>query len=230
MSEGCDLIIGGTGAIGTSLIKKLGSELPLLFTYRNNLIDANKFYCLDRRFFKLDCNNLGAAEQLAQELGVVHPKPLNIIFSCFVYDLNSCDYMKIVNSQFLFISKILQAIERDDAVYASCRNIVFVVPMNINKDLATGSDYFILFKMLRQLVLNYIFKFGKKGILCNFVSVGILDEGFGTRLAQKEKNDYLKHCSLKRFGKVEEVANLIHWLIRKNTLIQGQVLSIDGGL
>ena len=233
MSEYCDLVIGGTGAIGSCLIKKIGAESParpLIFTYHRNLVKANSHANAGIKSFALDWNFCDASELLNKKLKASNSKPLNIVFTCFVHDLKNNDYLKVVESQFKFIAKILHDMEACDEIYSACRNLVFVVPMNVNKDLETCSGFFVLFKMLRQLVLNYIFKFGKKGILCNFVGVGILDDGFGVKLGEKEKKDYLKHCSLKRFGKVEEVVDPILWLIRKNTLIQGQVLTIDGGL
>lgn len=233
MSEFCDLVIGGTGAVGSCLIKKISVESPtrsLIFTYNRNQDKSFSLSNIENISFVLDCNEGNATELLNNKLLASNRKTENIIFSCFVHDLKIDNYLNVVNSQFTFIEKILHAIEAGDVAYSACRNLVFVVPMSINKDLATCSGYFVLFKMLRQLVLNYIFKFGKKGILCNFVGVGILDKGFGVRLGEKEKKDYLKHCSLKRFGKVEEVVDPILWLIRKNTLIQGQVLTIDGGL
>lgn len=233
MSEYCDLVIGGTGAIGSCLLKKMNTESParsLLFTYNRNQEKSLRHSNIETISFALDCNEVNAAALLNSKLLLINRKAENIIFSCFVHDLKSDNYLNVVNSQYTFIEKILLAIDAGDVTYSACRNLVFVVPMNINKDLATNSGYFVLFKMLRQLVLNYIFKFGKKGVLCNFVGVGILDEGFGLRLGEKEKKDYLKHCSLKRFGKVNEVVDPILWLIRKNTLIQGQVLTIDGGL
>ena len=236
MNDDCDLVIGGTGAIGLSLVNKMVDESsvsPILVTNKSTTETPKNIFKKGKRSilpFQIDSNQTNSFSLLNDQLIKIQNNPRNIIFSCFVHDLNNQAYLEVVNAQFTFIANILQAIDEGREPFSNCRNLVFVVPMSINKDLATCSGYFVLFKMLRQLVLNYIFKFGKKGILCNFVSVGILDEGFGGRLGEKEKKDYLKHCSLKRFGKVEEVVDPILWLIRKNTLIQGQVLTIDGGL
>ena len=40
----------------------------------------------------------------------------------------------------------------------------------------------------------------------------------------------MKHCGLRRYGKVEEIAGLVAWLALQNTYITGQTLVVDGAL
>jgi 3-oxoacyl-[acyl-carrier protein] reductase len=40
----------------------------------------------------------------------------------------------------------------------------------------------------------------------------------------------LKHCSLKRVGTFQEVAEWVAWLVMENTYITGQSILLDGGL
>jgi NAD(P)-dependent dehydrogenase (short-subunit alcohol dehydrogenase family) len=42
--------------------------------------------------------------------------------------------------------------------------------------------------------------------------------------------DYLKHCGLKRVGKLGEIAALIAWFAQKNTYVTGRTIVADGGL
>ena len=44
------------------------------------------------------------------------------------------------------------------------------------------------------------------------------------------RSEYLKHCGLKRFGRLEEVASLVAWLATENTLVTGQTMIVDGAL
>ena len=44
------------------------------------------------------------------------------------------------------------------------------------------------------------------------------------------RREYLKHCGLKRFGRIDEVASLVSWLAVENTLVTGQTLVLDGAL
>ena len=44
------------------------------------------------------------------------------------------------------------------------------------------------------------------------------------------RNEYLKHCGLKRFGRIEEVASLVAWLATENTFVSGRSIIVDGAL
>ena len=61
-------------------------------------------------------------------------------------------------------------------------------------------------------------------------AAGILDGGLGKLLSPKLREQYLKHCSLKRFCTADEVASLAVWLALKNRYINGQAIVMDGGL
>ena len=49
-------------------------------------------------------------------------------------------------------------------------------------------------------------------------------------LPEPLRREYLKHCGLKRLGRMEEVASLVAWLAVENTLVTGQTLVLDGAL
>jgi 3-oxoacyl-[acyl-carrier protein] reductase/ketoreductase RED2 len=42
--------------------------------------------------------------------------------------------------------------------------------------------------------------------------------------------EYLKHCGLKRLGRLDEVASVAVWLALDNTLVTGQTIVVDGAL
>ena len=71
---------------------------------------------------------------------------------------------------------------------------------------------------------------GNYNIRVNILALGILEGGASRKLGPEVKEAYLKHCSLKRFGRPEEVAELAAWMATENTYITGQVLILDGGL
>lgn len=72
---------------------------------------------------------------------------------------------------------------------------------------------------------------GKENILVNMIAPGILEDGIGNHISETLKDEYIKHCSLKRFGKFSEIANVAAFLAgSKNTYITGQAVILDGGL
>ena len=67
-------------------------------------------------------------------------------------------------------------------------------------------------------------------IRVNSVAPGLLEHGLSSTLPDDLRNEYLKHCGLKRLGRVEEIAGLVTWLATENTFVSGQTLVVDGGL
>jgi NAD(P)-dependent dehydrogenase (short-subunit alcohol dehydrogenase family) len=71
---------------------------------------------------------------------------------------------------------------------------------------------------------------GDLGMCVNMVAPGILDGGMGKLLGPDLLAEYLKHCSLKRLGTADEVAEWAAWLALENTYVNGQSVLLDGGL
>jgi NAD(P)-dependent dehydrogenase (short-subunit alcohol dehydrogenase family) len=71
---------------------------------------------------------------------------------------------------------------------------------------------------------------GNYNIRVNILALGILEGGASRKLSNEVKEAYLKHCSMKRFGRAEEVAAMASWMALENTYVTGQVVILDGGL
>lgn len=68
-----------------------------------------------------------------------------------------------------------------------------------------------------------------RGITCNAVAPGFIQTDMTDVLSDNVKEKVLENIPLKRFGKPEEVAELIVFLA-KNKYITGQVVNVDGGM
>ena len=72
---------------------------------------------------------------------------------------------------------------------------------------------------------------GKRNICVNAVAPGMIDTEMTQILSDDLKKQYLESIPLGRFGKVEEVAALVVFLLSSaSDYITGQVFAIDGGL
>lgn len=71
---------------------------------------------------------------------------------------------------------------------------------------------------------------GPYNIRINTVAPGVLDGGLSRVLPDDLRREYLKHCGLRRLGRLEEVANLVAWLATENTLVTAQTIVVDGAL
>jgi 3-oxoacyl-[acyl-carrier protein] reductase len=71
---------------------------------------------------------------------------------------------------------------------------------------------------------------GEHNIRVNLVAPGILEAGLSRDIPEDLLQEYLKHCGLRRVGRLEEIASLVAWLARRNTYVNGQTIVVDGAL
>jgi 3-oxoacyl-[acyl-carrier protein] reductase len=72
---------------------------------------------------------------------------------------------------------------------------------------------------------------GSRGIRVVAVAPGFIETPMTEGLPEQVKKKYLENIPLRRFGKPEEVAEVIAFLVSdKASYISGQVIVVDGGL
>ncbi|MBI45725.1 MAG: 3-oxoacyl-[acyl-carrier-protein] reductase [Candidatus Marinimicrobia bacterium] len=72
---------------------------------------------------------------------------------------------------------------------------------------------------------------GSRNITVNAIAPGFIQTEMTDKLSQKDKDSFLKSIALKRFGKSEDIANLVSFLASdKAAYITGQIIKIDGGI
>ena len=74
-------------------------------------------------------------------------------------------------------------------------------------------------------------EYGSRNILINAVAPGFIQTQMTDKLSEKVKDAILQRISLKRFGKPEDVANLVSFLTSGDAdYITGSVIDINGGM
>ncbi len=72
---------------------------------------------------------------------------------------------------------------------------------------------------------------GSRNIIVNTIAPGFIKTNMTDNLDEKSKKDFLNKISLKKFGKTEDVANLVCFLASDlSNYITGQTINIDGGM
>ena len=74
-------------------------------------------------------------------------------------------------------------------------------------------------------------EYAGRNVLVNAIAPGFIQTPMTDKLPEKVKQEALSHIPLKRFGKPEDVANLILFLTSGNAdYLTGQVFRVDGGM
>ena len=72
---------------------------------------------------------------------------------------------------------------------------------------------------------------GSKNINVNAIAPGFIDTDMTRVLNEDQKKNIISQVTLKRFGQVEDIANLAVFLAsNKSNYITGQVIHVDGGM
>jgi NAD(P)-dependent dehydrogenase (short-subunit alcohol dehydrogenase family) len=72
---------------------------------------------------------------------------------------------------------------------------------------------------------------GRYGITVNCLAPGILEQGVGDHLPGDKREEYLRHCALRRTGTLEEVAELAAMLVSdRNSYMNGATVLVDGAV
>jgi NAD(P)-dependent dehydrogenase (short-subunit alcohol dehydrogenase family) len=72
---------------------------------------------------------------------------------------------------------------------------------------------------------------GRYGITVNCVAPGILDEGVSDHLPPARKEEYLRHCALRRVGTLGEAAEVVAFIASERaSYMNGSTVVIDGAV
>jgi NAD(P)-dependent dehydrogenase (short-subunit alcohol dehydrogenase family) len=72
---------------------------------------------------------------------------------------------------------------------------------------------------------------GRYGITVNCVAPGILDEGVSDHLPPARREEYLRHCAMRRVGTLAEAANIITFVAsERSSYMNGATVVVDGAV
>jgi 3-oxoacyl-[acyl-carrier protein] reductase len=72
---------------------------------------------------------------------------------------------------------------------------------------------------------------GRYGITVNAIAPGILDEGVSEHLPPARRDEYLRHCALRRTGSLDEAAEVVAFIASaRSSYMNGATVVIDGAV
>jgi 3-oxoacyl-[acyl-carrier protein] reductase len=241
------LVFGGSGALGRVVCETLAGEgARVAFTYHTRADVAKSLTerIPDTFALTLDLTSLpdvervvdeaasalggldafvqcaGVAVTTGREAGGSHPTIKHV-------DERAWDDMMAVNvkSTFFALRRVVEVLRSSGG-----GNIVLVGSVDGVKPVPAPVHYAASKGALTGMIAALAKELGEDNVRVNMVAPGILEAGISDVLEDRLMKEYLKHCGLKRLGRLSEVANVVAWLVRHNTYVTGQTVLVDGAL
>lgn len=240
------LVFGGSGALGRAVCGALAAEgARVAFTYHKGAsaaralaaevpgavalpLDVTSVDAIDSTVDRA-AETLGGLDAFVQcaGVGVTTSEDPQTHVRMPVVDEGAWDRMLDVNAKSTFF-----AVRRIAGVMArgGGGNLVLIGSVDGVKPVPSPVHYAASKGALAAMTGAMAKELGEAGIRVNMVAPGILEGGMSRDIPAGMLQDYVKHCGLKRVGRLEEVARLVGWLALHNTYVTGQVVLVDGAL
>ena len=238
------IVTGGTRGIGAAIATALLSRgATVIATYAGNASAAESFRqalpedcrarCKTRAF---DVADVQAVEAFFQEFDGLHER-LDILVNCAgirkdgvlaMLPEESWDRVLSVNLDGAYhVAKqaVLRMLPRRSG------RIVFVTSPMGRLGWTGQANYAASKAGLVGLCRSLAKEVARRGITCNCVSPGFIDTEFIGNLTEEQKKEYAQLVPCRRFGRAEEVADGVLYLLSSGAAyVTGTVLEISGGL
>ena len=240
------LVFGGSGALGRAVCEALAAEgARLVFTYRSREAAAREAAARlgDARALALELASVASVEAAVDE-AAAHLGGIDAFVQCAgvavtiegrrrrahpsiaEIDEAAWDAMLDVNARSTFF-----AVRRvSEVMRGGGGNLVIVGSIDGVKPVPSPVHYAASKGALAGMIAALAKELGRDNIRVNMVAPGIMDGGISRVLDDELLAEYLKHCGLRRVGRLAEVAAVVAWLARHNTYVTGRTVLVDGAL
>jgi len=237
MQPGVALVLGGTGTVGSAVLKELARRgVRTAFSFHASADKAKALAAEHgQTAFAIDLADAASTraaldgqptpDVVIHCAGVSAPQPL--------VELEPGDWQRAaaINVQSaLLVSQWLAKRHQQDKPDGKRRHIVLVGGLDRTQSLPLPASFAATQGALSALAMALGHELGPAGIHVNLVALGVLEGGVSRDLANRRRKEYETFSALRRVGTTDEAARVIAWLALENTYIQGKVISANGGI
>lgn len=235
------LVTGGASGIGYAICKKFASKgYNLFFTYNQSereaealLEELSQFNILFNGY-KCNFESADAITQLYQDINNKYGG-LDILINNsgisnidLITDISNDDFDKIINVN-VKAAFLLSKLCIPKMISQKWGRIINISSIWGERGASMESVYSASKHALNGLTKSLALELAPSNINVNGIAPGIINTKMTEALGQENKQKLLEDIPLKRFGEVEEVANLAYFLASEADYITGQIITIDGG-
>jgi len=236
------LVTGGSRGIGKAVSLKLANDgIHVIINYRSNDVEAHKTLDIIKEnggsgeLLKFDASNRGEVRKVIDGWKAANPEKFieilvnnagirkdNLLMSMEDEEWDSVIDTNL-NSFFSVTSSVIK-----EMMYNKSGRIVNIASLSGIKGLPGQTNYSASKAGMIGATKALAQEVGRRGMTVNVVAPGFIH----TEMIEGiEEKDFRKLIPLGRFGKPEEVANVVSFLVSDAaSYITGEVISVNGGL
>jgi 3-oxoacyl-[acyl-carrier protein] reductase len=236
------LVTDGSRGIGKCICIELSKQgYPIIINYNSNDEAANETKQIIEaqggiaELLKFDVSNVEAVDNALEKWSIEHPgKVIEVLINNagirkdnLMIFMQNAEWNDIINIHLNGFFNVTRRLLKDMLTNRYGR-IVNVVSLSGLKGMPGQTNYSAAKAGIIAASKALAQEVGKRNITVNCVAPGFIS----TEMIQDiNENDYKQLIPLNRFGKPEEVADLVTFLAsKKASYITGEVISINGGL
>lgn len=233
------LVTGGTRGIGQSIVETLAQAgAHVSFTYSSSEEVAQQIVqrLPNTSAYKLQFGTEYEAEQIEQIINH-HPNLHGFVNNAGItHDglmllQNEHNWHKVIDTNLLGAYRMTKALLPALLKNKGKASIVYIASVAGLIGVAGQTNYSVSKSGLIGLAKSLSKELAGKKIRVNSISPGYICSDMTDKLHDKLKEQFRQSIPLKRFGQVEEVANVVEFLLSdKSSYITSQNIVVDGGL
>ncbi len=234
------LVTGGSRGIGRAIVEKFAQEGAVVwFTYRSSRGEAQELedkYVGRVKGFRGDVADAQAMEELVNTIVKEHGRidvlvnNAGIARDNLILRMKDEEWQQVIDvnltAAFRLIKFVLKPMlkQRSGAII----NMSSIVGLTSNPGQANYAASKAGLIALTKAVAKEV---GKRNIRVNAIAPGFIETDMTASLPEQVKKEYLSNIALGRFGKPEEVAEVVLFLAsNRSSYITGQTIVVCGGL